>query len=141
MTTLPNWLLQRAYISPDRLAVIAGSQRITFRELSVQVDSAARKLVTMGLRDGDRLALLLRNGYDFVILTHAASRLGVVLVPLNIRLTPAEIAWQLADVKANALIYDAANRETALSVTESQPSGSPSPFAERGLWGEASSLY
>jgi O-succinylbenzoic acid--CoA ligase len=117
MHTIPNWLRQRAHISPDRLAIICDGQRITFRELRLWVDSAALKLATVGVNNGDRVALLMRNSLDFVVLVHAASRIGAVLVPLNIRLTAAEIMWQLNDVNAKALIYDAANRDVGINAT------------------------
>src|SRR3990172_7523120 len=106
---LPDWLHQRALISPDRLALIAGSARWSFRDLDQQATQMAHRLSALGVGVGDRVALLLRNGAPFVVLVHALSRLGAVVVPLNTRLTPAELHWQLADVRAQLLIYDEAN--------------------------------
>src|SRR5574337_643362 len=100
MTILPDWLHQRVLISPDRLALIAGSARWSFRELDERVAQTAHRLSALGVGAGDRVALLLRNGAPFVVLVHAISRLGAIVVPLNTRLTPAEINWQLADVCA-----------------------------------------
>src|SRR5258708_37762021 len=116
MTILPNWLRQRAAISPERLAIVAGSERWTFRDLDRRADEAAWRLAELGVSEGSRLALLMRNGANFAALVHAASKLGAVLVPLNIRLTPAELAWQLADVGAACLVFDTANAEAAAQV-------------------------
>jgi len=106
---LPDWLHQRALISPDRLALIAGSARWSFRDLDQQATQMAHRLSALGVGAGDRVALLLRNGAPFVVVVHALSRLGAVVVPLNTRLTPAELNWQLADVGAWLLINDEAD--------------------------------
>ena len=62
MTIIPNWLRQRAYLSPDKLAIVAGSERWTFHELDMQADQAARRLITLGTQADSRVALLMRNG-------------------------------------------------------------------------------
>jgi o-succinylbenzoate---CoA ligase len=119
MTVLPDWLHQRALISPDRLALIAGSVRWSFRELDQQVTQMAHRLSALGVGAGDRVALLLRNGAPFVVLVHALGRLGAIVVPFNTRLTPAEINWQLADVGARLLIYDEVNAVAATTAAHS----------------------
>lgn len=106
MTTIPNWLHQRAYLTPDRLALKFDKQRWSFGELDQRVSWVARRLIGHGLQAGDRVAMLMRNGPDLVVLVHALTRIGAVLVPLNFRLTPAELVWQLGDVQAKTLIYD-----------------------------------
>src|SRR5258708_18848293 len=122
MTIIPNWLRQRAYLSPDKVAIIAGSERWTFRELDTQADRAARRLITLGAHQDSRVALLMRNGAPFVTLAHAISKIGAALVPLHTRLTAAEIALQLTDVGASCLIYDQANAATAQPAAHDIPS-------------------
>jgi O-succinylbenzoic acid--CoA ligase len=121
MTVLPDWLRQRALISPDRLALIAGSARWSFRELDAQVTQAAQRLSALSVGEGSRVALLLQNGAPFAVLVHALSRLGAVAVPLNTRLTSAELHWQLADVRARVLITDHSNSQAAQSATRGLP--------------------
>jgi O-succinylbenzoic acid--CoA ligase len=108
---LPDWLHQRARMCPDRLALIAGdgSDRWTFSSLDSHVTQTVNYLVALGLGADDRVALLMSNSRTFVTLVHALSRLGAVLVPLNTRLAPAEIGWQLRDVGARWLIHDQVN--------------------------------
>ena len=113
---LPDWLHQRALVSPDRLAVVAG-ERLTFAMLDARVSAWAGWLKSLGVVAGERVAVLLRNGLPFVTLVHAVARLGAVLVPLNTRLTAAEVGWQVKDVGARVLIHDQANETTAQSVT------------------------
>ena len=124
---LPDWLHQRAVLSPDRLALVAGdgTDRWTFGTLDAHVTTLANQLVVFGVRAGDRVALLMRNGRQFVTLVHALSRLGAVLVPLNIRLTPSEIGWQLADVRAGWLIHDPYHAVAATAAARELPQPGP----------------
>src|SRR5216683_3241383 len=122
---MPDWLSQRARISPDRLALSAGegAERWTFRALDQHVTVAASDLAAMGVGADDRVALLMRNSRTFVVLVHALSRLGAVLVPLNTRLSPTEISWQLRDVRARWLLHDPVNAQAA--ATAGRDAGRP----------------
>ena len=55
------------------------------------------------------MALLSANSLFYVNLVHALTRLGAILVPLNLRLSLQELCWQLRDVHASFLICDADN--------------------------------
>jgi o-succinylbenzoate---CoA ligase len=128
-TRLPDWLHQRALVSPNRLALVAagmpggirGGERLTFAELDARVSGTAGWLKRQGVSSGERVAVLMRNGLAFAVLVHAISRAGGVLVPINIRLTAGEVTWQLKDVKARLLIYDAATAELAKDATQDLP--------------------
>ena len=102
----PNWLLEQVKTRPQSLAVVAGLESLTFEELYGRVLALAGKLQASGIEKGSRVAVLLGNGLEFVETVHALMQLQAVLVPLNLRLTPAEQAWQLADVGANFLLTD-----------------------------------
>jgi O-succinylbenzoic acid--CoA ligase len=104
-----DWLRKRASLTPAALAVIFDDDRaITFAELDARADAVAAALVERGVQDGDRVAVLLPSGVPFVELVHAVPRVGGVLVPLNLRLAAAELAWQIADVGARLLVHDTA---------------------------------
>jgi len=117
MSAIPvthDWLRRRASLTPAASAVIFDDKRaITFAELDARADAVAAALVERGVRDGDRVAALLPNGVPFVELVHAVPRIGGVLVPLNLRLAPAELAWQIADAGARLLVHDAATSPLA----------------------------
>ncbi len=114
---MPDWLGRRAADLPHRLALAVGSERLSFGELDRCASRAARQLAGLGVREGSRVALLLRNGAPFVILTHALARLGAIMVPLNTRLAPPELAWQLQDSRAAVLVYDDALASQAAVAT------------------------
>src|SRR5581483_7372963 len=116
---MPDWLSARAALSPQRVALLAAGERLTFRDLDARADAVARRLAALGVRAGDCVALLLRGGIPFVELVHGAGRAGAILVPLNTRLAPAELAWQVQDSRARLLVYDAA----LISLTDTGESG------------------
>lgn len=102
----PDWLASRAASSPDREALEVGKEVWSFEALDREATVCAHRLAALGVRDGDRVASLLENGFMAALLPHAALRLGATLVPLNVRLSPAELVWQLADVKPRLLVSD-----------------------------------
>jgi|SRR5579859_1166044 len=120
---LPDWLTQRARISPDRLALIFddGDEHWTFAALDEMVTVYAGLLDAFGVNAGQRVAMLMVNCGTFVVLVHALSRLGAVLVPLNTRLAAAEIGWQLRDVRASWLFYDQEHAEAATTAAHDLP--------------------
>jgi len=111
---MPEWLSQRALLTPDRLALVCGQARISFVELERLAWSTARRLFDLGVRAGQRVALLSGNSLEFVLAVHALPKLGGILVPLNTRLAEQELAWQLTDAGASLLIYDEPNAGMAL---------------------------
>ena len=127
---MPEWLHQRARLSPERLALLCGDERWTFAELERRVAAVARGLAAAGVRAGDPVALLARNGSGFVQGAHAVPRLGAVLVPLNLRWTVGELCPLLRDAGAAFLIHDQPNAEKAAELTEMLPALSCLSLAE-----------
>lgn len=118
---LPDWLARRAYLTPDGLALITDERAWTFAELDDAANAAAWQLSAMGVGPGKRVALLSANSPAFVTWVHALPRVGAVLVPLNTRLAPAELAWQLEDVGAVMLVHDAENADKAQAIARQLP--------------------
>jgi len=104
---LPDWVARRASTHADTVAVECGDECLTYRELDARAGSAAAALAAHGLREGERVALLLANGIEFAVFVHAVPRAGGVLTLVNARLTSGEIAWQLRDSAARILVTDA----------------------------------
>ena len=117
----PDWLRQRASISPERLALLTDDTQLTYAQLDAKAEAAAKRLQAEGVRPGDLVALLAQNGAPYVIAVHAVVRAGAVLLPLNLRLAPAELAWQLKDAAAHRLLFDDSQRETALALRGEAP--------------------
>lgn len=100
-------LLRRAVQSaPDRTAVVEGSRRVSYRELDDLVERVATNLFKQGIEKGDRIALVLGNCIEFIVVTMAAARLGAVIVPLNIRQSRSENEYMLNSSSAKAILFD-----------------------------------
>ena len=109
--TVPDWLQQRADSTPERLALVAETERFSFAELDRRVDAAAFALRERGISPGQHVGIRAPNGAGFVVAVHALMRLGAVLVPINIRLTAPEIEWQTQDAELATVLDEAAVRD------------------------------
>ena len=89
---------------PGRSALVRNNLPLTFRELHARVEGIAGTLTSHGFGVGDRLALLLPNGPDYLELVYACSMLGVIAVPLNTRLSTAEIDRVLEDARPHGIV-------------------------------------
>jgi acyl-CoA synthetase (AMP-forming)/AMP-acid ligase II len=78
------------------VAVCAGDEALTYAELAAATDDLARRLAQAGVAPGDRIALVAENRLEWVLAFLACLQLGAVVVPLNVRLGPAELSRQLA---------------------------------------------
>src|SRR5712692_6095769 len=100
---LHNFLDYQARERGDAEFAIHGNRRITYGEALAETNRLANAFVSAGLQIGDRIAMLSKNSIEYVLLYFAAARVGVVPVPLNYRLAPAEWRYILNDAGAKAL--------------------------------------
>jgi len=89
---------------PERAALVVEGASLSFRQLHERVRNIAAALVGLGFAAGDRLALLLPNGPEYIELVYACGWLGVTAVPINTRLSSAEIDRVLADASPRGLV-------------------------------------
>jgi long-chain acyl-CoA synthetase len=89
---------------PGRAALSRDGRLLTFRDLHARVEGIAATLTSRDFRVGDRLALLLPNGPDYIELIYACSMLGVIAVPLNTRLSTTEIDRVLEDARPRGIV-------------------------------------
>jgi O-succinylbenzoic acid--CoA ligase len=114
-------LAQRVRASPEATALIeTGGREWTYRNLDECVERTAGRLAALGL-EGARLGCLLETRPATVALVHAAARLGCVLVPLNTRLTPAELDEHIERADLAALVCGAETAATAVELSAEIP--------------------
>ncbi|MDN3355864.1 AMP-binding protein [Actinomadura sp. DC4] len=82
---------------PSRTAFVWSGRRRTYGELARRVERLSSVFAAAGVRTGSRVALLSANTPEAIETAFAASRLGACVVPLNTRLAPAEIRFQIED--------------------------------------------
>ena len=106
-----DWLARRAVLSRDKLAVtdLTSGAELTYRQLDERATRLANCLRdTMRVRSGDRIAVLSLNRAGILEAFFAAAKLTAVLVPLNYRLTAAELGYIVEDCQPKVLIYEKA---------------------------------
>jgi len=105
--TIDSWLKAHATHQPNHPALNFNDHCWTYRSFSAWVEQVATALQhSLGLRRGDRVAYYGKNSDAEVALFFACARLGLIIVPLNWRLAPAELNYILGDCGARILFHD-----------------------------------
>jgi long-chain acyl-CoA synthetase len=89
---------------PDSIAIKFGNRRMTWRELDERSTRAAAGLQAAGVSGQQRVAFLAKNCLEYFEVSFGAAKLNAVVVAINWRLTPAEIAYTINDAGAQVLI-------------------------------------
>lgn len=120
-----------AALHGDAPALVHGERRLTWSGVDALVDRAAAGYVERGLHAGDRVAVQLPNGVDWVVAVMGALRTGLVVVPVNTAYTDPEITHLLTDSGARLLVVAGERSELAgVPVCVGPPSADGPPPAE-----------
>lgn len=90
---------------PQRTAIVCGKERFTYAQFAERVSKLAGALRKAGVRTGDRVAFLSMNCHRLLEAYYGVVEAGAVLLPLNIRLKPEELAYVLNDSGARVLFF------------------------------------
>lgn len=101
-----NWLTKRSLISPARTAIVFNDQALTYLELNRRVNRLSQALINSGLGPGDRVGVMSRNHPEFLEVYFACAKTGLIFVPLNFRLAPPEVAYQINNSGLKTLFFD-----------------------------------
>ncbi|HUO93331.1 MAG TPA: AMP-binding protein [Rhizomicrobium sp.] len=114
-----DFLAFRARANAERVACIdlPANRQLTYRELADAADRCAGWLASL-LLPGARVAMLMRNSVDILIVHFACARAGMIFVPLNWRLSGLEIGGLLEDATPDLFIYHTEFAEQAASALE-----------------------
>ncbi len=98
----------QARLRPDKVALVdlVSDRKWSYRQLDHFVATCVSVLTTRGTGQADRIACLSRNCAEMVVLHHACARLGAIFVPLNWRLSAAELEFLLDDCRPSLLYGD-----------------------------------
>jgi acyl-CoA synthetase (AMP-forming)/AMP-acid ligase II len=128
----PWALLERAERDfAERMAVVDGTERRTYRELAERCRALGQLLLERGVGPGDRVAILARNCGDYLVAYYAAAGIGAVLTPLNVRLAASELTAILADSEARLCLVEPALAEAAPPGIAVLPLDGPLAVADR----------
>jgi acyl-CoA synthetase (AMP-forming)/AMP-acid ligase II len=104
--------------APDQLCVEMEVTSFSYDEANRRCNQIAHACTAAGLQPGDRFAWLSKNSIDLMLIFYAASKVGVIPVPLNYRLAPAEWQYIINDCRARALVCDSELCEAIDSVRD-----------------------
>ncbi len=93
-------------VYPEKTAVLHKNERLTYRQLKIQVDALAAGLYAAGVKKGEHVSLLLYNGIPFIRLFFALLKLGATISPLNYRDTVADLKRHAQLVDSTYLIFE-----------------------------------
>jgi acyl-CoA synthetase (AMP-forming)/AMP-acid ligase II len=104
-----GWLSKRAFLDPkmESFIDVASGRRFTFQESNKRANRIANVAIELGLKKGDRVGILMMNGPEYFECFFGLAKVGLVVVPLNWRLTVPELTFILKDSGVSLLIYGA----------------------------------
>ncbi|MGH8961623.1 MAG: class I adenylate-forming enzyme family protein [Jatrophihabitantaceae bacterium] len=102
-----------AAAQPDAPAVIDGTSVLTYRQLDLRASRLANALLGSGLSAGDTVAVLLGNRSEYCEIAAGIAKAGLVMVPLNPRMTAPEIDYIVEHSESRAMILDDASAPAA----------------------------
>ncbi len=101
---LPQWISEHGDRYPNRIAIIHGDKKITYADLCDSIRRLAKGLITIGIKRGDRVVLLLKNSPEFVISFFAIAEVGAIAVPLNVQYKEQELTDYIRDSKPKIIV-------------------------------------
>ena len=101
-----DFLRRAAQLYPDKLAIVDGAKRFTYREFAQRVNRLSHALLRLGVRPGDRVCILSPNSHFFLESFYGTSQIGAILVPLNYRLTAADHEYILNHAGVSVVLVD-----------------------------------
>jgi fatty-acyl-CoA synthase len=104
--TTNDLFLRSVYRHPEKKALIDGKYRYTYAGLNAESNRLAHAFLKLGIRKGDRVAVLAKDCKEFVFSYLALSKIGSVMVPLNYRCVAKELEYMLTDCRAKALVFE-----------------------------------
>ncbi len=102
-----DWIAHHARVSPHREAIydLASGRRFSYAQFDERITRLALYLQSLGIAEGDRVAVLSHNDPDVFEIQFASARLGAIFLPLNWRLAVPELEFICNDATPKVLVY------------------------------------
>jgi len=121
MSNIRNLFETSVHRQPDKVFFIFKDQEKTYREFLDTVNRIANGFLSLGIQKGDKIAILLQNGFEFPYTWLAANMIGAVMVPVNTRFIGPEIAYILNHSEARILVTSGQYLKTITSIRKTIP--------------------
>ena len=100
-----QWVTKRAFLNGQRTAFVCGDTSFTYSDFDRRTNQVASNLLRLGVRKGDRVAILLVNSVEFMEVLLGCAKIGAITIPINVRLAGPEIGYILADSGADVFVF------------------------------------
>src|SRR5882757_3596713 len=102
---------------PEQVAYWDSTRSITYAQLAVNTAVIAGNLAKSGVREGDRIAIYLPNGVDWIEACMAGLRTGAVIVPISFDAVEGEINYRLTDASCGTVITTSARKDLVAKIS------------------------
>jgi long-chain acyl-CoA synthetase len=102
---------------PEQVAYSDSSRSITYAQLAKSTAAIAANLAQAGIREGDRVAIYLPNGVDWIEACFASLRAGAVIVPISFDAVEGEISYRLTDASCGAVVTTPARKDLIAKIS------------------------
>ncbi len=102
--TVPGALANRATTDSERPYLVFKDRVLTYGQVEIRADALAASFAHLGVKTGDRIALVLPAWPEFVLSAFAAAKVGAAIVPINPLITTSELRYMLRQTEAKAAV-------------------------------------
>ena len=120
LATLASILQQNAEIRPDKTAIVYRGNHQTFSEHYQRALKLANALAELGCQPGERVAILAKNCIQYLELYSACELAGIIIVPVNFRLSAQEVNWVCSNTRPLVFFYSTEYSTFAEDLAENQ---------------------
>jgi len=118
MCTLGHFYRRLCDRYSDRVAIKMPDRTLTYAALEDRAAKLASAFQSMGLGTGDRIAILMQNRPEFIITEIAASRAGIIIFPLNHKLSDDDIEYTIEDASIHTIVVGPRFFDTAVELRQ-----------------------
>jgi fatty-acyl-CoA synthase len=101
-----DFLRRAAKLYPNKTAIVDGGRRYTYREFQARANQLGHALLSLGIRQGDRVCILSPNSHFFLEAYYGVTQIGAILVPLNYRLTATDHEYIINHAGVSTVLVD-----------------------------------
>jgi acyl-CoA synthetase (AMP-forming)/AMP-acid ligase II len=116
-----HMLTRRALLSPEKEGLVCEGVRRTFSQLNARANQLANAMTAIGVKKGDRVAVLAFNEPQYYDLLFGLGKIGAIMVPVNYRLAPPEIQYILSDSGPKVFVFSPECVDTVDSIRNEIP--------------------
>jgi len=118
MITIGESLSLNAIRIPEKIALVYGNQKMTYRELDQRASKLAGALLAAGLKKDDKIGVLLENNKEIVEILFGCAKVGIIAVLINFRSSANEVNYILETYRCKGLISHSDYAEICLQIPD-----------------------